>query len=88
VIAAPVSSLRWEMLREGIEDYEYLSILRQRLRKRGDRLPESARAEYESLLAVPETITKDMTTFTKDASPIYQHRAAVARAIERLLQPE
>ena len=37
VIAPPVSSIRWEMLREGIEDYEYLCLLRELLaKKRGD----------------------------------------------------
>ena len=88
VLDAPVSSLRWEMLREGIEDYEYLTMLRSLLRSRGDRLSSSVRAEFEALLVVPEAITKDMTTFTKDASSIYEHRAAVARAIERLVKVE
>jgi hypothetical protein len=72
------------MLREGIEDYEYLYMLRNLLRKHGDQLSVTTRGEYESLLAVPESITSDMTTFTKDSSPIYEHRAAVARAVERL----
>jgi hypothetical protein len=31
VIEPPVSSIRWEMLREGVEDYEMLYLLRQRL---------------------------------------------------------
>ena len=28
VLRPPVSSIRWEMLGEGIEDYEYLQLLR------------------------------------------------------------
>lgn len=86
VIAPPVSSIRWEMLREGAEDYEYLFLLRQLLQQRRARLaPEEAR-RLEALLAVPAEITSDMTTFTTDPAPIYRQRRAVAEAIERLNQ--
>ena len=34
VLEPPVSSIRWEMLREGIEDYEYLYLLRELLAER------------------------------------------------------
>ena len=36
---APVSSIRWEMLREGIEDYEYLWLLRDLIGRRRPRSP-------------------------------------------------
>jgi hypothetical protein len=84
VFDPPVTSIRWEMLREGIEDYEYLVLLRDLLRAHGGRLSSPTRAEFRSLLSVPESITSDMTTFTKDPTPIYRHRASVAAAIERL----
>jgi len=84
VFQPPVSSIRWEMLREGIEDFEFLYMLRDRLSKNGGRISPAERARYEALLAVPEQITQNMTTFTKDPSPIYARRAAVAEAIERL----
>jgi hypothetical protein len=84
VIAPPVSSIRWEMLREGVEDYEYLYLLRDLLAKKRDQLPAERVKEIENLLTVPVEITKDITTFTKDASPIYARRAAVAEAIEQL----
>jgi len=87
VIRPPVSSIRWEMLREGIEDYEMLYMLRELLeRRRADLSPQQI-AQYESLLAVPESITRDMTTFTTDPAPIYTRRAAIARAIEELQGP-
>ena len=88
VIAKPVSSIRWEMLREGIEDYEMLWLLRDLLRKKGDRLPAERRKEMENLLAVPPTITTNMTTFTKSPKPIYEHRSKVAEAIEELSAAE
>ncbi|NCO91329.1 MAG: DUF4091 domain-containing protein [Armatimonadetes bacterium] len=84
VLEGPVDSIRWEMLRDGIEDYEYLVILRDLLRTRGDKLPAAARKRYAALLEVPDSITADMTTFTRDPAPIETRREEVARAIERL----
>ncbi len=84
VLDGPVDSIRWEMLRDGIEDYEYLAILRRLLTARGGRLPAADRAAFAALLTVPEAITKDMTTFTKDPAPIEQHRHKLAKAIEAL----
>jgi len=87
VVEPPVSSIRWEMLREGIEDYEYFWLLRDLIAKRRSSLsPEKVRA-YEELLNVPEAVTRDMTTCTVDPAPIYARRAAVAEAIEQLSTP-
>lgn len=84
VIAPPVSSIRWEMLREGVEDYETLYLLRELLdRQKADLSPEDAQ-RFGELLLVPEAITADMTTFTTCSEPIYQRRRAVAEAIEKL----
>ena len=67
MIEPPVSSIRWEMLREGIEDYEYLWLLRDLIgRKAGVAHGGASWSRYESLLEVPATITRDMTTFTTD----------------------
>ena len=72
------------MLREGIEDYEYLYLLRQAIERQRTRLPAEEVGTLEALLEVPAAITADMTTFTTDPAPIYRHRRAVAEAIERL----
>jgi len=84
VLEGPVDSIRWEMLRDGIEDYEYLVILRRLLAERGAKLSAEQRAAMTALLEVPPAITKDMTTFTKDPALIEWRREAVARAIEAL----
>ena len=81
----PVSSIRWEMLREGLEDYEYLWLLRSligRLEENGGnkRLLNKARA----LLNVPENIAKSMTEFSKRPEPIFEHRRKVAEMIQKL----
>jgi hypothetical protein len=84
VLDGPVPSIRLEMLRDGVDDYEYLVILRRRLAERRAALTPAQIAEYEALLDVPPDITTDLTTFTTDPAPIEQRRAAVARAIEQL----
>ena len=84
VLDGPVDSIRWEMLRDGIEDYEYLAMLRRLLAAKGAKLTAAQREPYDALLAVPEAITSSMTAFTKSPAPIEAQREAVARAIERL----
>ena len=72
------------MLRDGIEDYEYLAILSRLLKTKKDKLTSRQRKKYIALLEVPESITKDMTTFTKDPAPIEARRDRIARAIAKL----
>jgi len=86
VLDPPVSSIRWEMLREGIEDFEYLCLLRELIASRRGNLAAEQLARYETLLEVPAEITKDMTTFTTHPAPIYARRAQIAEAIEQLMR--
>jgi len=84
VIEPPVSSIRWEMLREGIEDYEMLALLQDRLEKLADQLPADKKARYQALLEVPGEITRSMTSFTFDPRPILERRRTIAQAIVEL----
>ncbi len=84
VLLGPVDSIRWEMLRDGVEDYEYMAILERLIDAQRATLSETELARYTALLEVPEAITKDMTTFTKDPAPIEARREELARAIEAL----
>ena len=81
VLEGPVDSIRWEMLRDGIEDYEYLAMLGRLIGAKAAALSATQKKEYAALLDVPAEITRDMTTFTKAPAPIEQHRDRVARAI-------
>jgi len=85
VFDKPVSSIRWEMIREGVEDYEMLYLLRDLLERKGDQLSEADRTAAKELLTVPESITKTMTEFTIDPRPILQRRIDVAEMIEKLI---
>ena len=84
VLDGPVTSIRMEMLRDGIEDYEYLAMLKRLLVKRAGRLSAAEKSRFEALLEVPPEITRSLTDFTKDPAPIEQRRAEVARAVAEL----
>jgi hypothetical protein len=84
VLEGPVDSQRWEMLRDGIEDYEYMTMLKKAVAEKKDKLSAKELADCEALLSVPESITQSMTSFTSDPATIEIHRDAVAKALERL----
>ena len=80
----PVNSIRWELLREGIEDYEYFWMLNEQIKQLKASDPQNPLIrEAEGFLKIPETIVVSMTEFTKDAAPIYAHRSQLARMIDR-----
>ena len=86
---APLSSIRLEVIRDGIEDYEYLARL-SRLVARAKALPAERRpddetlARAEGLCAVPESISRTMTAYTKNPARIFDRRKAVGDMIEQL----
>ncbi len=84
VLEPPVSSIRIEMLRDGIEDYEYLAMLQRLVEERKDGMTADELAECRRLLEVPPEISAGMTEFTGDPAPIEARRGEVARAIVRL----
>jgi hypothetical protein len=81
LLESPVSSIRWENLRDGIEDYEYLWLLKEMAK---DSKSADVLGEARKLLEVPADISRDLTHFTTDPRDILAHRERVARLIERL----
>ncbi len=79
-----MDSIRWEMLRDGIEDYEYLAMLRGLVARHEGKLAAGELRRLRGLLEVPESISRSMTEFTKDPAAIETRRNEVARAIEKL----
>ena len=80
----PVNSLRWENLRDGMEDYEYFWLLEQAMQRElvwhGDtKLYRQAR----ELLKMPTDVSQDLTHFTTDPRVMLAYRDRVARMIER-----
>ncbi|MBN1342137.1 MAG: DUF4091 domain-containing protein [Phycisphaerae bacterium] len=77
-----VPSQRLEMIRDGVEDYEYLWLLRDRIgraRARGIDV-----AEAEKLLTIPQDVARDVGHYTDDPEVIDRYRNQVAEAIEGL----
>ncbi len=85
----PLSSIRLEVIRDGIEDYEYLALL-SRLVEKAKKLPRAQRpkaellARAEELCVVPEGISRTITDYTKEPEVLFQRRREVADALEAL----
>jgi len=84
ILDGPVDSVRLELLRDGIEDYEYFVLLKRLLSEKAGKLDTTARAAYEALLVVPSEVSASLTRFTRDPEPIETHRDKLARAIVEL----
>jgi hypothetical protein len=87
----PVSSIRLEVLRDGMEDYEYLHLLQQLVtRARSDAAAMSETklqelvAQAERLLAIDPKLVESMRTYSKEPDVLLSQRSAVAEMIERL----
>ncbi|HYV32181.1 MAG TPA: DUF4091 domain-containing protein, partial [Candidatus Binatia bacterium] len=81
----PVNSVRWENLRDGMEDYEYFWLLKQAIdRAAANGGNSSLLSEARRLLVVPPEVSTDLTHFTTDPRLMLAHRDRVARMIEQL----
>jgi len=75
----PLTTVRFENIRDGLEDYEYWWVLRDlvtRCEAEGKPVPEKA------LLDVPEGLLRDIRTYSEDPAVLYATRSQVAKAIE------
>ena len=86
ILEPPVDSIRIEMLRDGIEDYEYCVILRKLRDDNATRFSPAELAHINALLTVPSQISEDMTHFTHSPEPILKRRSEIGRAITELLE--
>ena len=71
VISGPVDSIRFEMLREGLEDYEYFVMLKKL-------------SPGHALLAVPPEVATSPTVYSTDPAHMENHRLKLARVLEKL----
>ena len=92
VTAPPVDSLRFEMLRDGIEDFEYLWTLKQevsRLEKLRGAADGTTRAAIDAALkqagtalGAPDRLAQSPAVYTQDVLTLMAERQRVAEAIE------
>lgn len=83
----PIRSVRLDNLRDGMEDYDYLVMLREgveALKEQGSGAHAGLIEEASALLAIPPEVITTLTEYTKDPAVLYIHRAKVARMIERI----
>ena len=81
-----VGTMRLDILRDGIEDYEYLKILQRTLAEKSHKLTAQEKEKYTQLLVVPDTITKSVTEFSFNPTHIESQREQIATAIEELIK--
>jgi len=81
---APRSSLRYEAMREGIEDYEYLCLLEGRAQQAAKRLKLTDFDAKAWAKSYTRLVAPGYTTYTRNPERLYTVRDAVARAIESL----
>jgi hypothetical protein len=86
IYSQPVDSIRWEMLRDGIEDYEYLEILKELYKKYSCGLPVETRKKIADAIKIPDELTKSLTEFTKTPSIIEKKRHKIAKSIEEIFE--
>jgi hypothetical protein len=70
-VDGPVSSIRFELLREGIEDYDYLSMLK-------------SKGDEKFADSVTRQLVIDVSTFSRSVEELYLARQAMARRLEAL----
>lgn len=87
----PVSSVRLEQAREGVEDYAYLRLLSERIDRaaRTGLDTEAAQAALEAaqeLVTIPNAGGRYSTKMLTDTNAVFEVKEALARAIEDLPQ--
>ena len=84
----PVTSIRLEVTRDGLEDYEYLYLLNEILKEfKGKNLDARNRKllkKAEGLLKIDNSIAASMEEYTKDPQVIEKRRFDIANMIENL----
>lgn len=82
-VGPPVPSLRLEILRDGIEDFEYLTILEDIIHKLEEQNIK-VEADIKQLLIIPEYIYTNEKTYSKNPQNILEYRKNIAESIEYL----
>jgi len=80
----PISSIRWDALRDGIEDYEYLWVLRDATARALGELGSSLIGGSERADEVARSVVRDFTDYARSNAEIWSARRAIAEEIEAL----
>jgi hypothetical protein len=81
----PIDSIRWEIMRDGFEDYEYLALLSKLISKaEGSGVAAQKIAAAKAVLAKRDWVASSAVTYTNDPATIDLVRGQIAEQIESL----
>jgi hypothetical protein len=80
----PVDSIRWETIRDGVEDYDYFALLLDRTRRLKDNGREDALVERAAAALNVREIVPDLTGFSRDTAAYLQRREEIGALIEEM----
>lgn len=84
----PIDSLRLEIFRDGMEDYEYLSLLAKEIKEVEDKNlagnNQNLITKAKDLLEIDKTLISSPFSFTKDTQMLYKRRNDIAEMMEEL----
>ena len=80
----PVPSVRLAQVREGVEDYEYLHLLKQLAEEKGSTEAREALRKASALVEIPNAGGRYSSKILPDPEDVLEVKKAVAEAIERL----
>ena len=84
----PLGSIRAEIIRDGVEDYEYLNILKERIKSLENSHNKNAYKteiiEAKNVLIIPDNIVKSFTNYTQNPNDLQRYRIKVAHMIEKI----
>lgn len=78
----PLTSLRFEIMRDGVEDYDALRMLASLQADRGNRLPADLRERIDRALTMTPDLYKTMTNYPTDAGAMVERRREINELIE------
>ena len=83
----PVDSIRWEIIRDGIEDYDYLRMLSDRIKKLEAAGGNPALLDRARQVLNLKALVPDLVSFPRDPKVLLDKRDEIARMILELGKP-
>jgi hypothetical protein len=84
----PLTSLRFEIMRDGVEDYDALRMLEDLVKRKGDRMPASVRERARQALTLSPEVFESMAKYPTDASTMVERRRLVNELIVLFLNAQ
>ena len=82
--SGPVSSIRWEIIRDGLEDYDYLALFMEQVNNLSNQPGNEALLQRAAKVYNLEDIVPSLVTFTRDPQMLLKKRQEIAGMIEEL----